>query len=288
MHNTKNNPTAFNTPHSPTWCPGCGDWSLWAALKGAMTDIGFEPQNTVIVYGIGCSGNMTNTVNTYGFHGLHGRAIPVAAGVKLANHKLNVIVITGDGDCYGEGLSHFIHGARANHDITVIVHDNQVYGLTTGQTSPTSHKGYKSKSTPGGAIEKQLNPLALSLDAGATFVARGFAGDIPYLTQIFKQAMSHSGFSHVDVFQPCVTFNKHNTYQWFNERIYKLDASSRQLEDYSKAHKLAREEEKLPIGVFYRTDRPSYHQSLPQLAANTLIEQDITDRDINNLVRKYI
>lgn len=285
---SNHNPADYNTDYFPTWCPGCGDWAIWASLKSALSELELDPHRTVIVFGIGCSGNMANTVKVYGFHGLHGRSIPVAAGVKLANHDMKVIVIAGDGDCYGEGLSHFIHGARANHDITVIVHDNQIYGLTTGQTSPTSSTGTKTKSTPAGVLETQLKPLALAITAGATFVARGFAGDQPHLTELMKKAIAHNGFSTMDIYQPCVTFNRTNTYDWFRERIVKLEKTRYKTNDRIKAIKKLHEEEGLPIGVFYQQEGQAYHEGVDVLRTGVLAGRDISGRDLEPLIHGYI
>src|SRR5579872_3009299 len=202
----------YTSPVFPTWCPGCGDFGIWASLKNALVSLQLEPYQVMIVYGIGCSGNMCNFINAYGFHGLHGRAIPVAEGVKIANNTLPVLVVGGDGDLLGEGLSHFITACRGNTDITVILHDNQVYGLTTGQASPTADKGLRTKSTPQGVIEVRLNPLVTAITQGATYVARGFAGDQILTTQLIAEAIRHKGFSFVNILQPCTTFNDMHTY----------------------------------------------------------------------------
>ena len=281
--------TDFNTPIFPNWCPGCGDFSIWAGLKQACAELGWEPHQFAVVYGIGCSGNMCSFVNAYGFEGLHGRGIPVAAGIKIANHELPVIMVGGDGDLLGEGMGHLIHACRANHDLTVIIHNNQVYGLTTGQTAPTSQKGMKTKSTPTGVIEEQTNPVTLAITAGATFVARGFSGDIPSLTQLIKQGINHKGFAVIDVLQPCVTFNKVNTYQWFRERIYKLEDKDYQQTTKPAALERAFENwnKTIPLGIFWQVDQPTYEDSLPQLQKGTLIKRDITKVDISKLLEEF-
>src|SRR5208283_4710807 len=212
----------YNVKERSQWCPGCGNFGLMAALKGALAELDIATHNTVISSGIGCSGKMPHYVNCYGFEGLHGRTLPVASGIKLANHKLNVLAIGGDGDGYGIGSAHFMHIMRRNYDLTYIVHDNQIYGLTTGQASPTSQPGMKTKTTPYGVVETPFNPLASAISGGATFVARSFAGDMVHLKETLKQAIAHRGFALVDVFQPCVTFNKLNTYEFFMKRAYKL------------------------------------------------------------------
>lgn len=279
----------FNTTHFPTWCPGCGDYSIWAGLKNALVKLGWEPHQFAVVYGIGCSGNMCSFVNAYGFEGLHGRGIPVASGIKMANHELPVIAVGGDGDLMGEGMGHFIHACRANHDLTVIIHNNQVYGLTTGQTAPTSQKGMKTKSTPTGVIEEQTNPVALALTAGATFVARGFSGDIPHLTDLIMRGVQHKGFSVIDVLQPCVTFNKVNTYQWFRERIYKLEEKGYEVTNKTAALARAFEDwnTHLPIGIFWQEEKPTYEDSIASLAEGPLVKRDLSKMSIAKLLDEF-
>jgi len=205
----------LETKTNPTWCPGCGNYGILASLKKAIDGLGIEPHEVLVVSGVGCHGHAPQWIRTYGFQTIHGRTLPLAQAAKLANHKLNVIAVSGDGDCYAIGLNHFIHAARRNIDITLLVHNNGVYGLTTGQTSPTSPKGFESKSTPFGCAETPVNPLTLALDAGATFVSRGFAGDPEHLKSIISQAVAHKGFSVVDILQPCVVWNKVNTYDFW-------------------------------------------------------------------------
>jgi len=277
------------TGYQPTWCPGCGDWGIGMAIKKALVELDYSPDQVAIVFGIGCSGNMNDFLNAYALHSLHGRAIPNAIGIKLANHKLPVIVVVGDGDCYGEGGNHFLHSCRGNHDITVIVHDNRVYGLTTGQSAPTSSKGYKSKSTPLGLIEVPINPLVLALTSGATFIAQGFAGDLNHLISIIKMGISHRGFSLINVLQPCVTFNKINTYQYYIKRVYKLS------EDYQKNNfKLALEKslelnyEKFPLGVIYQKESLAYDVQLPQLKNNQSLIDKERFVDYDKLISEFI
>jgi 2-oxoglutarate ferredoxin oxidoreductase subunit beta len=272
----------------PDWCPGCGDHAILMSVKNAIAELNLPPERVLIVSGIGCSSKLPHYVRTYGFHAIHGRAITVATGAKLANSDLNVIVISGDGDCYGIGMSHFIHAARRNVDITLVVHDNQIYGLTTGQTSPTSDFGFKTKSTPGGAIERAVMPMALSLSAGSTFVSRGFAGDPKHLKDLLKSAILHKGFAHVDILQPCVTFNRVNTYQWYRERVYKLEEAGYKPDDRFKALDKAWEwDDKIPIGVLYKEDRKPFDEFVPALEAGPLVKQPI-GRDIKPLMERYI
>lgn len=251
----------LETKDKSNWCPGCGNFGIQAALKQAIINIGVEPHDVMISTGIGCGSKMNQWVETYGFAGLHGRSLPVAMGAKLANHSLTVIDVGGDGDGYGIGMGHFIHNMRRNFDMTYIVQDNQVYGLTLGQTSPTSDKGMKGPSTPFGIIEDPVNPLRLALADNCTFVARGFSGDIPHLTSLIEAGIKHKGFALIDVFQPCVTFNKINTYGYFRNKVYKLEEAGHDVTDLAKAFEKAGETEKLPIGIFYKIDRPTYEDS---------------------------
>lgn len=279
----------FKTGFLPTWCPGCGDFGIWMALKEALVKLDIGTDDGLIVYGIGCHGNMYDWMKIYGFEGLHGRALPVAQGAKLANHKLPVIAVCGDGDCLGEGGNHFIHAAKRNPDITVIVHDNQVYGLTTGQASPTAKQGFKTKSTPEGVTDEPINPLALGLVSGATFVARGFAGDIPGLTQIIAQAISHKGFSVVDVLQPCVTFDKVHTYAWYRQRLYQLSTEGYVPDNKFKALEKAMEwGDKIPLGILYKEDRLTSEDREQALTGNPLKDQPLVVGNLNELLEEFI
>ncbi|MBI2453171.1 2-oxoacid ferredoxin oxidoreductase [Candidatus Peregrinibacteria bacterium] len=279
----------LDTAHDPTWCPGCGDFAIWMALKNVILDLQIEPHNVLIVYGIGCSGNMTNYVSTYGWHSLHGRAVPTAVGAKLMNKNLTVIVVAGDGDSLGEGMGHFIHAMRGNADITYIIHDNKVYGLTIGQAAPTAIKGYKSKSTPEGIIEINANALSLAVATGCGFVSKGFSGRIPHLQNLIKQAILHKGFSLVDVYQPCVTFNKVNNFPFYNERIYDLQQEGHDVHDRSKAFEKALEwGDRIPIGIFYQDDRPSYETYLPQEEGEPIVKRPMKVRDLTYLKKEFM
>lgn len=280
------NITEYHTSRFPTWCPGCGDFGIWGALKQSFINMNWSPDSFVVVFGIGCSGNMADFVKVYGFHALHGRAIPNAIGIKTANHHLPVVVISGDGDCYGEGGNHLIHASRGNHDITVVVHDNRVYGLTTGQVAPTAQKGFKSKSTPSGIIEERVNPLAIAITQGATFVGQGFAGDIPHLTQLLTAAYNHRGFSLVNVLQPCVTFNKINTYMYYRDHTYKLDQNYNPKDKINALNKVL-DEEKIPLGVLYQSEKQTYQESLPQLKT-ALIERNWVPHKVTDLFSEFI
>jgi len=277
----------YNTYQKPSWCPGCGNFGIWYALKTAFNELGFENHDVTMVFGIGCSGNLSNFLKVYGFHSIHGRTLPVATGIKLANHKLNVIATSGDGDGLGIGLGHFIHTCRRNLDITYIIHDNRVYGLTTGQTSPTSPKGFASKSTPFGVIELPVNPIALAIISGATFVARGYSGEIDHLASLIVQGIKHKGFAVIDVLQPCVTFNPSYSYPFYNPRVYKLEDAGHNPEDFNKALSLATEDnEKIPIGVFYKIERETYEDSSIELGDKPLTEDDLDGISIDEILEE--
>jgi len=280
---------SYNTGYLPTWCPGCGDFGIWKALQTAYAKLGIAPDDGFLVYGIGCHGNMYDWMNMYGCIGLHGRTLPIAQGAKLANHALPVVVISGDGDCLGEGGNHFIHAAKRNPNITVIIHDNQVYGLTTGQASPTAKPGLKTKSTPEGATDDPINPLTLALVSGASFVARGFAGDILGLTDLMVQAISHKGFSVLDVLQPCVTFNKTYSYQWYRQRLYALIESGYSPNDKASALVKASEwGEKIPLGIFYTEDKPTSEEREPALSGQPLNTHPLDVPGWDEILKEFI
>ena len=261
----------------PDWCPGCGDFGVLSAIEKALVELQIPNHNVVAISGIGCSSNLPGFINTYGMHTLHGRALAVAAGLKLANHELTVLVTGGDGDGFGIGGNHFVHSMRRNVDLTYIVMDNQIYGLTTGQTSPTSRIGMKTKSMPFGNLEAPVNPISLALAAGATFIARGYSGDQKHLTELIKRGIEHKGFSFLDVFSPCVTYNHDNTYQWYRPRVKKLedDPSYDPSVWITAMEKSLLWGEEIPIGRFFeRTDVPSLHASEPVLNEGPLVHQD--------------
>jgi 2-oxoglutarate/2-oxoacid ferredoxin oxidoreductase subunit beta len=261
----------------PDWCPGCGDFGVLAAVEKALVELQVPNHEVVTISGIGCSSNFPGFINTYGMHTLHGRALAVATGVKLANHSLTVLVTGGDGDGFGIGGNHFIHTMRRNVDLLYIVMDNQIYGLTTGQTSPTSSIGMKTKSMPFGNVEAPINPISLALAAGATFVARGISSEQKHLTELIKQGIEHKGFSFLDVFSPCVTYNHDNTYQWFKPRVKKLeDDPNFDSTNWSAAmEKALLWGDEIPIGKFFeRTDVPTLHASEPVLNDGPLVHRD--------------
>ncbi len=260
-------PDQFKSEVKPDWCPGCGDFGVLNVLQRAAAKLGLPNKDILCVSGIGCSSNLPGFFRTYGIHSLHGRSNPVALGAKLANPDLTVIATGGDGDGFGIGLGHFMHNMRCNLDITYLVMDNRIYGLTTGQTSPTSSVGTRTKSTPEGSIERPLNPMALALVGGATFVARIFSGEIAHAAETVAKALQHKGFSFVDCFSPCVTYNKVNTHQWFKQNVYKLEDEKHDPSDFKAAMDRAYEEEKLGLGVFYEAQGvPTYEELDPTLS----------------------
>ncbi|QLK85906.1 2-oxoacid:ferredoxin oxidoreductase subunit beta [Staphylococcus sp. 17KM0847] len=267
----------FRNNVKPNWCPGCGDFSVQAAIQKAAANVGLEPDEVALITGIGCSGRLSGYVNSYGVHSIHGRALPLAQGVKMANRELTVIASGGDGDGYAIGMGHTIHALRRNMNITYIVMDNQIYGLTKGQTSPSSAPGFVTKTTPKGNIEQNVAPLELALSSGATFVAQGFSSDIKALTKMIEDAINHDGFSFVNVFSPCVTYNKVNTYDWFKEHLTSLD----DIEGYDRTDKQQAiqtvvSHNSLVKGIVYQdTETPSYESQIDTLGETPLAHQNI-------------
>lgn len=243
----------FKSGINPDWCPGCGDFGVLNSLQRACAELGLQPHKILTVSGIGCSSNLPGYINSYGMHTLHGRSLAFASGAKLANHELTVIVTGGDGDGYGIGGNHLTHTARRNVDLTYIVMNNQIYGLTTGQASPTSRLDMKTKSTPFGNVESPINPITSAIMNGATYVARAFSGDIRHTTAIIKGAIEHKGFSLVDIFSPCVTFNDDNSNDFFKERVTKLEDQNHDTGDWKAACEKAMEwGPVINIGLFFR------------------------------------
>ncbi len=263
----------YKGPVDPDWCPGCGDFGVLKSVQEAAGRLGIKPENLLIVSGIGCSSNLPGFIHAYGIHSLHGRSVPVATGAHLANTELKTVITGGDGDGYGIGVGHLLHAMRRNLDVTYVVMDNQIYGLTTGQASPTTTKGHKTKSTPQGNIETPLNPLALAITSGATYVARGFSGEQKHLVDMIAGGMAHKGFALIDVFSPCVTYNKINTYPWFKERVYKLEDKGWDAGDFYKSIEKSYEwGDTIPVGVLYKTDMPTYEDGEPNLQKGPLVK----------------
>jgi 2-oxoglutarate/2-oxoacid ferredoxin oxidoreductase subunit beta len=287
-------PDDFLSPNAPTWCPGCGNFQMRDALRRALSELGWEKNDFSIVWGIGCHGNGADFLDVQGVHSLHGRAVPPAFALRLTRPDLRVIAEMGDGDCYGIGLGHFVHACRRNTDLTMIVHNNQIYGLTTGQASPTTDHLMRTVSTPDGVLEQPVNPMGLAIAEGATFVARGFAGDVDHLVGLYKEALTHEGISVVDVFQPCVTWNHLNTFKWFRDRIYKLEDSGWDPTDRVKAFELSLttfheltctpETCRVPLGVYYRAEGVPTYESGVEAASTPGWMRAEKPRDISGIV----
>jgi 2-oxoglutarate ferredoxin oxidoreductase subunit beta len=267
----------YDSVVDPDWCPGCGDFGVLKALKMAAGKLAIKPKDLFVVSGIGCSSNLPGFIHAYGVHSLHGRAVAVASGVKFANHALHVVITGGDGDGYGIGIGHFIHAMRRNLDLTYIVMNNQIYGLTTGQASPTTMKEMRTKSTPRGNVEQPINPIALALVSGATYISRAFSGEPNHMADIIAGAIAHRGFALVDVFSPCVTYNKVNTYPWFKQRVYKLEnESGYDVNEYQPAlEKSAEWGDRIPIGLFYKSEQAIYEDSEPALKERPLVRHEL-------------
>jgi 2-oxoglutarate ferredoxin oxidoreductase subunit beta len=303
----------FRTKVHNDWCPGCGDFGILNAVQMALFELKLEPHDVAIVSGIGCSGKTPHFVNTYGFHTLHGRSLPIATGIKLANTALTVVAVGGDGDGYGIGAGHFLNTGRRNLDFTYVVHDNQVYGLTKGQASPTLPKGLRTKSMPAPAIIEGINPLATAISAGYTFVARSYSLDVRHLKEILKAAILHRGSALVDVLQTCPTYNDINTKEWYAgadlaskaPRLYKLEESGydgnvKDPNDSNEVNQMKGQAiirsfewgEKVPIGVFYRIQEPTYEDMIanrmPSYKEVPLTKQDLYHRDTTSLFEALV
>ncbi|MDA8334548.1 MAG: thiamine pyrophosphate-dependent enzyme [Peptococcaceae bacterium] len=264
----------FQLTEETAWCPGCGNFAIRQAVAQALGRCELEPNRVVLVSGIGQAAKLPHYINTNIFNGLHGRAVPAATAIKAVNHDLTVLVTTGDGDCYGEGGNHLLHAFRRNPDITILVHDNQVYGLTKGQASPTSEYGFVTKLQSHGVKNEPLNPVALAVAMDASLVARGFAGDIQGLAALIALAVKHRGLSLVDIRQPCVSFNKLNTYAWYRERVYYPEEGTHDPSDRVAAFRLALTwGDRIPLGVIYRRERPVFEEQFAALTEGTLVSR---------------
>ncbi len=272
------------------WCPGCGNFGILTAIKMAVMELGIPRDEFVLTSGIGCSSKIPYWVKTIGFNSIHGRGIPVAEGIKLTNPRLTVVSAGGDGDGYGEGLQHFIHACKRNINISYFVHDNLLYALTKNQTSPTTEQGIITKTSPQGNYEVPFNPISVAIASGASFVARGYAGDIQHLKWLMMEAIKHKGFALIDIFQPCVTFNHHNTFQFWKERVYKLQDQGHDITSKESALKKAEEfGEKVPIGIFYKHERKTYEENCIALqGGKALIDYPINKEDISQDMEKYV
>lgn len=282
----------FRNNVKPNWCPGCGDFSVQASIQRAAANVGIEPDDLAIVSGIGCSGRISGYINSYGLHGIHGRSLPIAQGVKMANRDLTVIASGGDGDGFAIGTAHTVHAMRRNIDITYIVMDNQIYGLTKGQASPRSGEGFKTVSTPEGTIESPLHVMELAIASGAGFVAQSFSSDLKELTSLIEQGIQHKGFSLINVFSPCVTFNKVNTYDWFKENLISLstiegyDPSNR-----AQAMSTLMEHDGLVTGLIYQNkEKPPYEALVKGFKEEPLVDQDLRleKEQFNQLMEEFM
>jgi len=257
--------------YETAWCPGCGNFPLLEGVKMGLMKALLAPHEVLFVSGIGQAAKAPHYLNANLFNGLHGRSLPVATGAKLANPSLTVIVESGDGCCYGEGGNHFLAAIRRNIDITMIVHDNQIYGLTKGQASPTSQEGHTTKAQPGGVILERFNPVAVAVAMHAGFVARSFTGNVDHCAEMIRRGIAHRGFAIVDVLQPCVSFNKLNTFAWYKKRCYELGATY-EAADWPTAMRTAVEwGDTIPIGVIYENDRPPFESLIPVLSKGALV-----------------
>ncbi|QUO43250.1 2-oxoacid:ferredoxin oxidoreductase subunit beta [Brevibacillus composti] len=281
----------FRNNVKPNWCPGCGDFSVQASIQRAAANVDLEPEQLAVVSGIGCSGRISGYINCYGFHGVHGRALPIAQGLKMANRELTVIAAGGDGDGFAIGMGHTVHAIRRNMNITYIVMDNQIYGLTKGQTSPRSATGFVTKSTPAGSIESAISPVELALSVGATFVAQSFSSDLKGLTELIEMGIKHEGFSLINVFSPCVTYNKVNTYDWFKENIVPVDTiEGYDPHDRIKAMAASMQHKGLLTGLIYQNkEQKSYEQLVTGFKEEALATQDIrlSEEDFAKLVAEF-
>lgn len=280
----------YRTSVKPNWCPGCGDFSVLAAIQRAAANLELDPAQMAVVSGIGCAGRISGYMKAYGFHGVHGRALVAAQGVKLANRDLTVIAAGGDGDGFAIGMGHTIHAMRRNVDMTYIVMDNQVYGLTKGQASPRSAQGFKTISTPSGSLEAEVSPLQLALSSGVTFLAQGFSGHTKELTKLIEAGIQHNGFAMINVFSPCVTYNKVNTYEWFRENIVSLDDDpDYDPHDAQLAMQKVMATNGMCTGIIYQEERPSYTEMLPNADHPPVVKQELelSEGEFNDLVAEF-
>jgi 2-oxoglutarate ferredoxin oxidoreductase subunit beta len=284
----------INVKEKTQWCLGCGDFGILAALKQAIVELNIAPHDVCLVTGVGCGSKIPHYLRTYGYEGLHGRLLPLADGIKLANPTLHVIGIGGDGDGFSEGGNHFIHAARRNTDITYVVQNNYYYSLTTGQTSPTTKKGMKTKTHPGGSPIEEFKPTAMAMMAGATFVAATYAGDIIHCKETLKKAIQHRGFSFVEIYQPCVTWDRNNTYDWYKNHVYDLQKDGfTDTGDFDKSLAKALEPfrnnfSKVPIGVFYEIQKTNFQDIYPVLKKGPLAKQDLMKRNLDKDFRQLM
>lgn len=271
----------------PAWCPGCGNFPILKTLKEVLVDLGLEPYQFTIVSGIGQASKLPHYTRCNTFNGLHGRTLPVATGIRLANHEMPVIAIAGDGDCYGEGGNHLIHAIRRNINVKLFVHDNQIYALTKGQASPTSIEGITTKNQPFGVFSEALNPVTLAVALDCSFVARGFAGDSSLLRELMKSAIKHKGFALLDILQPCVTFNRVNTYEWYSQRVYHLESDYNPDDRIAAFAKSLEFGDRIPTGIVYRNNRSTLEERLPVIQNISLVKQPARSNQLENTLKEF-
>jgi len=275
----------YESSYKTQWCPGCGNFGILAAMKDALVNLKIQPEQLLIISGIGQAAKTPHFLKCNMFHALHGRALPVATGAKMANHNLNILVNSGDGDCYGEGGNHFMHTIRRNIDLTLLVHNNKIYGLTKGQASPTSDVGMVTPMQPYGVISESFNGLAVALSLGAGFVARGFSGDMVHLSRLIQEGMKHKGFSLIDILQPCVSFNRVNTYDWYKKRVYNLFEENYVPDNFENAMNLARQlGDKIPIGIIYKEEKAAFTDRIEVLNQGPLVSQEYNHKRLQSLL----
>jgi len=264
----------FKSDFENKWCPGCGNFGILKAMMDALANLGLSPHEILVISGIGQAAKTPHFLKCNMFHGLHGRALPLATGVKIANHDLTVLVNSGDGDCYGEGGNHFINAIRRNIDITLLVHNNKVYGLTKGQASPTSDMGMVTKAQPLGVIHEPFNPLTVAIALRAGFVARGFSGNVDHLSLLIQKGIQHRGFSLIDILQPCVSFNHLNTNKWYKDRVFELEDEAHDPNNFGEAmEKSLMWGDRIPLGVFFTSTKPSFTDRIKTLEKGPLLDR---------------
>lgn len=278
----------YNNNQVPAWCLGCGNFSILKCMKQALSELDIPPDKLLMVSGIGQAAKAPHYFRCNLFNGLHGRDISVGVGAKIANHELIVISESGDGNTYGEGGNHFIHNIRRNVNIKVFIHNNQIYGLTKGQASPTSDIGMKTKVQVDGVINAPFNPIAVAVALNASFVARSFSGDQEHLVSMMKSAITHKGFAILDILQPCVTFNRVNTFQWYKQRVYKLDDNYDPTDRKLAFEKALEWGDRIPIGIIYINNRPTYEEQLHQLKDGPLYKQPIIGIDYSSILKEFM
>lgn len=271
----------------PAWCPGCGNFPILKTIKEALVELGLAPHEIMLVSGIGQAAKLPHYMKGNIFNGLHGRTLPVATAIRLANNRMPVIVTTGDGDCYGEGGNHLMSAIRKNVNVNLFVHDNQIYALTKGQPSPTSSEGTIAKNIPMGVLSEQFNPMAFAVALDCSFAARSFAGDTEHLKAMMKEAINHPGFALLDILQPCVTFNRVNTYEWYRKRVYHVEPEYDPANRAAAFMKALEWGDRIPLGIIYRNNRPTYEERIGIIAQKPLVKQEFDLKRIESTIQEF-